>query len=118
MTEAAGKKSKTAKDPNTPKKERKPRATSVAVGFAKKIEAKAAEKVSAEAADLLQKALEYATGSAASLLGGVATGEQIDAILTVAIGERVGVSKNGIAAARNVLQPAIAEAMLADAIGA
>lgn len=109
-------KPKAQQDPDTPKKERKPRATSVAVGFAKKIEAKAAEKVTNEAADLLQKSLEYARNSAASLVGEGATDEQIDAILTIAIGERVGVSKNGIAAARNSIQPAIAEAMLASAL--
>ena len=108
-------KPKAPQDPNAPKKERKPRATSVAVGFAKKIEAKAGEKISAEANDLYLKAVEYAGDSAAALTG-ASTDEQITAILTIAIGERVGVSKNGIAAARNVLQPAIAEAMLASAL--
>lgn len=106
---------KTTQDPNTPTPEkiRKPRASSVAVTFAKRIETAAGAKIDAEAQMLSENVFKAATDAAESLLGRPATADETFSLLTIAIGEQVGVSKIGVAAARNVLQPALTETMLA-----
>lgn len=99
--------------PGGPKKERKPRASTVAVGFAQKVEQAAANKIAEAATELAEVIEQQSKAFAEKLVGEDWTEGASVALLTVAIGKVVGVSKIGVAAAQNALQPAIAEAMLA-----
>lgn len=110
---AASKKDRKPKPNGAPKKERKPRASNVAVGFAQKVEQAAANKIN-DAGTALADAISVQVNEfTEKLIGENFTPEDATALLTISIGARVGVSKIGIAAARNKIQPALAEAMLA-----
>lgn len=109
-------KPKKAKDPNAKPKNRKPRASTVAVQFAQKIEQAATAKVTAEAGDLRNVIFERATDAGTNLLGRDATTEEVNALVALAVGDGIGLSKIAVAAAKNTLQPVIAEAMLSAAV--